>query len=98
MLACPNCLVGLLRTVLVRGQVMYREEAPERCAGPEQHLLVADAVLVGWIGCPCNASGGHRSWACRSCGDVQSWPPHDVAAAQPYFGPGAGDRVPGMVS
>lgn len=89
--ACPDCGISLLQAVAQGETVVYREPVPERCASPDQHRLGPGRVLTGWVACLCNPGGGHRSWRCRACDDVQIHPPHSVVDDKPYFGPGHND-------
>jgi hypothetical protein len=61
------------------GAPMFVEPAPSHCAGPGRHPLTGGQTGVGWTGCACAAAarnrGGHRTWTCGTCGDVQLWPP-----------------------
>lgn len=41
----------------------WMEFPPERCHGP---------VLVGWQ--PCDCGLGHRTWTCRTCGNITRAP------------------------
>lgn len=88
--ACRDCGRAAHRAVAGRnGTVVWQEPVPATCAGPDRHPLTAGAYAVGSESCSCNPAGLHRSWTCRQCGDVQSWPPHSDVDAAPYFGPGS---------
>ncbi|MDQ0371638.1 hypothetical protein [Catenuloplanes indicus] len=89
--ACPACGIAVLQAVNDGAKLVYREPAPERCAGIEKHPLRPGRVLLGWTACLCNPNGGHRSWQCAECDDVQIWPPHSIVDDKPYFGPGHND-------
>ena len=94
--ACPDCLRDLHQAVLTStGALVYQAQDSARCAGSEQHSLAAGQVRRSWSSCRCTALGGHHTWACRTCGNRQSWPPHSVVDATPYAGPGAHDTLPG---
>jgi hypothetical protein len=78
---CPHCgqmvrRVGFDR----RGVIFFAEPSPARCAGPDAHPLGPNRVLLGWFACTCAPAsagpGGHRTWRCTTCGDLQQWPPH----------------------
>jgi hypothetical protein len=78
---CPHCgqmvrRVGFDR----RGVIFFAEPSPAHCAGPDAHPLGPNQVLLGWMACTCAPAsagpGGHRTWRCTTCGDLQQWPPH----------------------
>lgn len=77
---CPHLVAGrrcmrlAMRAELRRGKVVHVEPRPRTCQ--RGHPLGPNTVLLGWDGCQCTPAGGHRSWSCRTCRDVQTWPPH----------------------
>ena len=88
--ACPDC--GRAAHVAVAGPgrtVVWREPAPEECAGTDRHPLGPGQVSLGTTACSCSPTGIHRTWTCQVCGNVQEWPPHDPAGVAPYYGPGS---------
>lgn len=89
--ACPACLRLVTRAETHGGQLVHVQPAPARC--PHGHLLGPGQVLLGWTGCQCTPTGGHHVWRCGhdGCGGETRWPPHNVAASPPYFGPGHTD-------
>lgn len=87
--ACRDCLRAVHLAVKTKsGVIVWQEPAPPHCAGPDRHPLKPGMMSLGSDACSCSATGLHRSWTCRECGDVQAWPPHNDADAAPYFGPG----------
>lgn len=84
--ACPQCGRAAHVGVRVGGQLLTQEPRPAACR--QGHRLDGGQVLLSTRACSCALDGAHRTWTCRACGDVQMWPPHDEAGADPYFGPG----------
>lgn len=72
-----RCWWSATQAVRRRGAVVHRESQPGRCAGTERHDLgEPGSCASSWLGCPCTLVGGHTTWTCRACGDMQQWPPH----------------------
>ncbi len=85
--ACPQCGGTALQAVLDRraGYLVHVEQAPARCANG--HLLGPGRVMLGWHACDCPPvraadTGGHRTWACRTCSNTQCWPPCQAPTGQ----------------
>lgn len=87
--ACPACLRSLTEAVTVKGTLVHRELAPERC--PNGHALRRAGMAIAHRGCLCAAGGGHTVWTCTECRDEQMWPPHTPVDSPPYLGPGHND-------
>ena len=71
-----TCMRMALVAVPKRGQpgmLEHAEPRPRQC--PTGHQLGPGRMLLGHRGCQCTPAGGHRTWQCGTCGDVQQWPP-----------------------
>jgi hypothetical protein len=51
----------------------------QRCTGC-QGLLAAPGIVVGWLGCGCAGTSGHRTRYCLGCRTFNYEPAHDETA------------------